>query len=691
MSWLSIPKDSDFPIESLPWGIYSKENQLPRCCVALGDYVIDLYSLHMLGLLDNLPFDTSIFGNDTLNKFMELDRKCWQLTRYRLKQLLASDNSLISDLDSSLRDNNDFRDKVIINMNEIRLHLPAKIGDYTDFYSSREHATNVGIMFRGKDNALQPNWLHLPVGYHGRSSSVVLTGTNIIRPKGQIQLDKNDPSLGSKYGECNQLDFELEMAFFIGGKTNSIGKSISIDEAEDRIFGLVLMNDWSARDIQAWEYVPLGPFTAKNFATSISPWIISLDALDQFRCNTSHGPIQNNPTPLQYLCDPNYSESSYDINLQVSIKPDDHNHSSNISLSNFKHLYWNMKQQLVHHSVTGCPMNAGDLLGTGTISGSNDGSFGSMLELSWRGTKDIPLNNSNSTRKFLNDGDTVIMKGWAEKNGIRIGFGEVSGKILPSDINILEESAVINDKLSNAITNLNGYSNFKLYSYWKSSCSWRVRLALKLKGVDYEYIPIDLQPLVSNITETLSEEFKELNTMEQVPLLQFTTPNGNIVRLTQSLAIIEFLDEAFPSTIYDNKFLPSNILLKARVKEIAEIVNSGIQPLQNLRLIRQVDSVFLIGSGQTDSNGFAVDAIERGLLAIEKKLNTPEYNMKCGYYALGTSYPTLADICIIPQLENAKRFGINISKYSKLSALDTYVSSILAFQDAAPQSCPDFS
>jgi maleylacetoacetate isomerase len=336
-------------------------------------------------------------------------------------------------------------------------------------------------------------------------------------------------------------------------------------------------------------------------------------------------------------------------------------------------------------------MNAGDLLGTGTISGSNDGSFGSMLELSWRGTKDIPLNNSNSTRKFLNDGDTVIMKGWAEKNGIRIGFGEVSGKILPSDTNIVEESAVINDKLSNAITNLNGYSNFKLYSYWKSSCSWRVRLALKLKGIDYEYIPIDLQQLVSNITETLSEEFKELNTMEQVPLLQFTTPNGNIVRLTQSLAIIEFLDEAFPSTIYDNKFLPSNILLKARVKEIAEIVNSGIQPLQNLRLIRQVDSVFLIGSGQTDSNGFAVDAIERGLLAIEKKLNTPEYNMKCGYYALGTSYPTLADICIIPQLENAKRFGINISKYSKLSALDTYVSSILAFQDAAPQSCPDFS
>lgn len=670
MSWISISKDSDFTINNLPWGVFSyknreKEGPWPRCCVAIGDYVVDLYALHLLGLLNCLTFDTSIFGNSTLNEFMSLDKQYWQSTRRRLYQLLAS-NEHDSSIDSSLRNNDHYIEKVIISINDVSMHLPANIGDYTDFYSSREHATNVGIMFRGKDNALQPNWLHLPVGYHGRSSSVVVSGTDIIRPKGQIQLDKDNPSLGSRYGPSNQLDFELEMAFFIGGRPNTLGNPISIDNAEERIFGLVLLNDWSARDIQAWEYVPLGPFTSKNFATSISPWIVSLDALEPFRCETSNGPVQSDPTPLPYLQDSKYSVSAYDINLQVSLQPDESIERSVITLSNFKYLYWNMKQQLVHHSVTGCPLRPGDLLGSGTISGSEDGSFGSMLELSWRGTKEICLNNGNS-RKFLMDGDTVIMKGWAEKNGIRVGFGEVGGKIVRSES--IAESVMT--EASSLTRCRHGYSNFKLYSYWRSSCSWRVRLALNLKEIKYEYIPIDLK------SSSLPEQFVQLNDMEQVPILEFKSPDGNVVKLTQSLAIIEFLDEAYPSPTFEN-LLPTSILLRAKVKEIAEIVNSGIQPLQNMRILNHVN------------NEFAIDAIERGLSAIENKLSTPDYNIKSGNYALGTSYPTLADICIIPQLENARRFGIfDEGKYPILSALDAFVSTNQSFISAAPLTCPD--
>lgn len=690
MSWINVKNDSDFSIYNLPWGVFSYKSKVvegpwPRCCVALGEYVIDLYALHKLGLLQTLSFDSSIFGNNTLNSFMELNASQWKATRYRLLQLLSSNESIVNglELDSSLKDNNEYRDLVVINMNDIKMHLPATIGDYTDFYSSKEHATNVGIMFRGKDNALQPNWLHLPVGYHGRSSSVVLSGTDIVRPKGQIQLDRENPSLGSIYGPCNQLDFELEMAFFIGGTPNPLGKPISIEEAESRIFGLVLMNDWSARDIQAWEYVPLGPFTAKNFATSISPWIVSLDALESFRCETSNGPEQTNPKPLEYLYDSKYSTSSFDINLEVALKPEESNNSSNISLSNFKYLYWNMKQQLVHHSVTGCPMKAGDLLGTGTISGPNDGSYGSMLELSWRGTKEIPLMD-NKTRKFLKDGDTVIMRGFAEKEGRRVGFGEVTGKVLPG----FNDSISIEANHEN-VSNVNNYSNFKLYSYWRSTCSWRVRLALKIKGITYEYIPINLGKLVGNTTETLPESFTtEINTMEQVPVLEFTS-NGKIVRITQSLAIIEFLDEAYPSSNHEN-LLPTNILLKARVKEIAEIINSGIQPSQNLRILRQVNSIFLIGSGeQSDSRGFAIDSIKRGLLTLERLLSSHDYNINCGHYALGTSYPTLADLCIIPQLYNAKRFGIDITNYPLLLTLDKFVSVNPTFLAAIPENCPD--
>ncbi|RLN89021.1 hypothetical protein BBJ28_00015250 [Nothophytophthora sp. Chile5] len=377
--------------------------------------------------------------------------KAWATARATVQRLLSADVS-------TLRDNDAVRQRALIPMQNVRMHLPAKVGDYTDFYSSREHATNVGVMFRGKDNALQPNWLHLPVGYHGRSSSIVVSGTNVRRPCGQLQADKADPSKGSVYGPCRVLDFELEMvtstairyAFFVGSP-NNLGDPIPMRKAEDHIFGVVLMNDWSApkrefslrfataRDVQKWEYVPLGPFGAKNFATTISPWVVPLAALEPFRSEPSFGPVQENPTPLPYITDPDYARGTYDIKLQVywllefvAVKPQDASQAYPITTSNFRNMYWNMKQQLVHHTVTGCNMQPGDLLGSGTISGKTDDSLGSMLELSWQGSREIALGDSGTTRKFLQDGDTVAISGFCQGSGYRIGFGPCDGKILPA-------------------------------------------------------------------------------------------------------------------------------------------------------------------------------------------------------------------------------------------------------------------
>jgi len=300
--------------------------------------------------------------------------------------------------------------------------LPAQIGDYTDFYSSREHATNVGIMFRGKENALMPNWLHLPVGYHGRASSVVPSGTPLHRPMGQIKpADQPAP----EWGACKLLDFEIEMGYFIG-VGNKLGERINIKNAEDYIFGLVLMNDWSARDIQTWEYVPLGPFCAKNFGTTISPWIVTLDALEPFKIP---GYDQSEPAPLPYLKDE--VPGSYDVKLFASLKTPTLDTPHVISSTNFKHMYWSMKQQITHHTSTGCNLRPGDLCASGTISGPTEDSYGSMLELTWRGANPIKLPNGEE-RKFLQDGDTVIFNGYAQGDGYRIGFGECSGTVLPA-------------------------------------------------------------------------------------------------------------------------------------------------------------------------------------------------------------------------------------------------------------------
>jgi fumarylacetoacetase len=346
---------------------------------------------------------------------MALGPTAWREARGRLTQLLRAD-------EQTLRDDAAVRKAAFHRRSRVEMLLPAEIGDYTDFYSSREHATNVGVMFRGPDNALQPNWLHLPVGYHGRSSSVVVSGTDVRRPMGQTKADDAErPS----YGPSRLMDFELEMGFFVG-PGNALGKPIPIADATEHIFGMVLVNDWSARDIQKWEYVPLGPFLGKNFATSISPWVVTMDALEPFCCA---GPAQNEPEPLEYLRNP--GDCAYDIHLEVALQSERMTEPATIATSNFKYMYWSICQQLAHHTVNGCNAQPGDLYGSGTISGPEKHERGSMLELSWKGTETVELPNGEE-RKFLADGDTVTMTGWCEEDGVKIGFGEVAGTLLPA-------------------------------------------------------------------------------------------------------------------------------------------------------------------------------------------------------------------------------------------------------------------
>ena len=408
-SFVDVPTGSDFPIHNLPYGIFRPSaGARPRIGVAIGNEVLDLSVLADRGLLSG-----TAFRKPTLNAFMALGRPAWREARQTLTRLLRRD-------EPTLRDDSGLRDAAFHSMALVEMLLPAAIGDYTDFYSSREHATNVGTMFRGPDNALQENWLHLPVGYHGRSSSVVVSGTDVRRPKGQTKADDAESPI---YGPSRLMDFELEMGFFVG-PGNALGEPIPIDEAPEHIFGMVLVNDWSARDIQKWEYVPLGPFLGKNFGTSISPWVVTMEALEPFRCA---GPAQDDPEPLDYLKNP--GDCAYDIPLEVLLQTEQVDAPETIATSNFKYMYWSICQQLAHHTVNGCNAQPGDLLGSGTISGPDKHERGSMLELSWRGTETVELSNGE-TRKFLADGDTVIMRGRCEADGVRIGFGEVSGKLL---------------------------------------------------------------------------------------------------------------------------------------------------------------------------------------------------------------------------------------------------------------------
>jgi fumarylacetoacetase len=412
-SWLPIEKGTDFPIQNIPFGVFFTKENIITIGTRIGEYVIDLSAFHQLGYFDGIPLTDDLFMQDSLNDFIADGRKTWRLVRNRIAEVFDAENP-------SLRSNEKHKEVIIFDVNEVEMLLPVDVGDYTDFYSSKEHATNVGVMFRGRENALMPNWLHMPIGYHGRSSSIVISGTPIHRPYGQtLPIGETQPV----FGPSQRVDMELETAF-ITTAANHLGEPISVDEAEDYIFGMVLFNDWSARDIQKWEYVPLGPFLGKSFASTISPWIVTMDALEPFKCES---PKQVH-TPLPYLQQKG-NKNSFDIKLEAVLETE--NGDLNLlSASNFKYLYWTMAQQLAHHTVNGCNVRSGDMMGSGTISGPTKSSYGSMLELTWAGEKPITLKDG-TTRVFFKDYDKVILRGYCENSEIRIGFGKCTGKILP--------------------------------------------------------------------------------------------------------------------------------------------------------------------------------------------------------------------------------------------------------------------
>lgn len=406
-TWISIPNQSDFSIYNIPFGIFSTHSTKPRVCVAIGNQILDLVVAHKLGVFKGLKFKKRVLKNKFLNDFIALGKEKTNKVREIIQKELCDENSIF-------RNN----ENLFLLQSDVKMHLPVSIGDYTDFYSSIEHATNVGKMFRDPDKALLPNWKHLPVGYHGRASSIIVSGENIYRPMGQVLPPNSDYPV---FKASSRVDFELEMGFIIGKNTN-LGETINTTDAEKYVFGKVLFNDWSARDIQKWEYVPLGPFLAKNFGSSMSPWVVTLEALEPFKVK---GPEQD-PKVLPYL---EYDGlKNYDINLEVAIQPNNYPETI-VSHSNFKYMYWNVFQQLAHHTSNGCNIKVGDLMASGTISGKEPNSYGSMLELTWGGQKPIVLENGEK-RTFIEDLDTVIMRGYCKKDTIRVGFGEVRSQLL---------------------------------------------------------------------------------------------------------------------------------------------------------------------------------------------------------------------------------------------------------------------
>lgn len=414
-SWLEIPKNSDFSIYNIPFGIFSDPaNHQPRAGAALGEYVLDLNVLYQNGYFDDLKLsEKDIFEKNTLNQFLALGNDVCDSVRKKIQNLFA-------ETDSDFKDNTHIHQKTLIPLKQAKLFLPIKVCDYVDFYSSLSHATNVGKMFRDEKNPLLPNWKYIPIGYHGRGSSIVVSGTNIKRPYGQLKKGETQPPI---YAPSEQLDFELEVAF-VTNKKSDIGHTLTPVQARQHIFGLTLFNDWSARDIQRWEYVPLGPFLGKSFASTMSPWIVSLEALQPFLIASD---IDKDVEELDYLKCP--IKGHYDITLEVYLKPFGISDEFLICRSNYKHLYWNLLQQLAHISSNGSPINICDVYASGTISGDEPSSYGSLLELAWNGKKPLHLPNGEQ-RSFLNNGDTIIFKGYAQRDDMRIGFGEATGMII---------------------------------------------------------------------------------------------------------------------------------------------------------------------------------------------------------------------------------------------------------------------
>ncbi|MEY2564532.1 MAG: fumarylacetoacetase [Verrucomicrobiota bacterium] len=414
-SFIDVAPDSHFPIQNLPFGIFKPAQGAARVGVAIGEFVLDLSAIEEAGHFKSPEFqDQRVFSESALNAFLALGRPAWRKAREVVQHLLAADTAM-------LRDDSKLRARAFFAQKDVAMQLPARIGDYTDFYSSYHHAHNVGTMLRGPENALMPNWKWLPVAYHGRASSIVVSGTDVRRPHGQT---KPPDSAAPAFGPSRSLDYELETAFLIG-PGNPQGEPVPIDRANDHIFGLVLMNDWSARDVQGWEYRPLGPFLAKNFCTSISPWVVTLDALEAFRKPL---PLQD-PEPLPYLRAT--ADFTYDIQLEARLQTAAMTEPHVITRTNLQNLYWSIAQQLAHHTVNGCNLQPGDLLASGTISGPTEDSRGCMLELTWRGANPLSLPNGE-TRKWLEDGDGLTITGWAQGDRYRVGFGEVAGRILPA-------------------------------------------------------------------------------------------------------------------------------------------------------------------------------------------------------------------------------------------------------------------
>ncbi|MFY0599763.1 MAG: fumarylacetoacetase [Cyclobacteriaceae bacterium] len=411
-SFIEVAEDSDFSIYNIPFGIYQNENTPYAGATAIGDFVVDLSVLHDQGYFEEFDLPKGIFRSQVLNPFIALGKPVTNKVRIKIQELLLEESPLQGDIST--------RSQAFIPSKNVTMLMPVKVENYTDFYSSIEHATNVGTMFRDPENALLPNWKHLPVGYHGRASSIIPSGVPIHRPKGQTKDPKKELP---EFGPTKRLDFELELAF-ITGKETDLGSTVSTEQAEEHIFGFVLFNDWSARDVQVWEYVPLGPFLAKNFASSVSPWIVTLEALQPYRTSSP----KQDPEVLPYLR--SSGDKNFDINLEVYIQPDNRN-PHQVSQSNFKYMYWNICQQLAHQTINGCNLKVGDLYASGTISGPTPDSYGSMLELAWKGTKPLQFPDG-ITRKFIEDGDTVIIKGHSEKLGKRVGFGEVKTMVLPA-------------------------------------------------------------------------------------------------------------------------------------------------------------------------------------------------------------------------------------------------------------------
>src|SRR5947209_87860 len=410
-SFIDVPRESHFPIQNLPFGVFKPRDSAARVGVAIGERIVDLSVLEEKGHFD-FAQNRQLFLRDSLNPLLALGRPAWRRTREVLQHLLSAEIP-------TLRDDAALCERVFHRQRDVTMQLPVRIGDYTDFYSSYDHAHNVGTMLRGPENALMPNWKWLPVAYHGRASSVVISGAEVKRPCGQT---KTPESSAPGFGPSRSLDFEIETAFFIGPE-NQLGTSVPIERAEDHIFGMVLMNDWSARDIQTWEYQPLGPFLAKNFCTSISPWVVTLEALEPFRENLA----AQDPAPLSYL--KGVSDFTFDIQLEARLQTAKMREPQTITRTNFQNLYWSIAQQLAHHTINGCNLQPGDLLASGTISGPTEESRGCLLELTWRGANPLNL-PSGETRKWLEDGDKLTITGWCNGEGYRVGFGEVSGRVI---------------------------------------------------------------------------------------------------------------------------------------------------------------------------------------------------------------------------------------------------------------------